>query len=75
MQTSFLASPILDHVEHLVELGTVIGTAWRVVSIAKEVLDVLKEFPPHRHINGRIAYPKGFEPAVIESLKVENKGA
>lgn len=29
---------------------------------------VFKEYPPHRHINGKLEYPRGFEPPVVRSL-------
>jgi len=32
------------------------------------VFSVLKDFPPHRHINGSIVYPEGYEPTVIQHL-------
>lgn len=27
------------------------------------------DYPPHRHINGKILYPKEYEPAAVEQLQ------
>ena len=42
---------------------------WKMVRAANRILDVLKDFPPHRHMNGKIIYPKGFAPSEIETLE------
>lgn len=42
---------------------------WKANRTLNRWLDVMKEFPPHRHINGsRIMYPTGMEPGVVENI-------
>jgi len=36
---------------------------------ADRVLDVMKDFPPHRHVNGHVIYPEGYLPTPVEELK------
>ena len=38
---------------------------------------VLKNFPPHRHVNGTILYPDEYEPTVVQPLypNGQSKGA
>lgn len=33
-----------------------------------KLLLAFRDFPPHRHINGKIVYAKGFEPPRTEEL-------
>lgn len=41
---------------------------WAVRTLTR-YQDLLKDYPPHRHINGtRIVYPKEYQPAPIEHL-------
>jgi hypothetical protein len=74
MQFMWMTDNTFDHVEHLVELGTVGYAAWRVVSATNRILDMLKDFPLHRHVNGKILFPKGYSPPAIETLKEARSG-
>lgn len=53
---------------HTAELLTIMTAAAYVIRAANRVFTVLKDFPPHRHINGSIVYPEGYEPTVIQRL-------
>jgi hypothetical protein len=53
---------------HSGELLTLIVAGARVVRAANRVLDVMRDFPPHRHVNGHVIYPEGYPPAPIEEL-------
>lgn len=44
------------------------GAAWRMFTWAKRMDDMTRDFPPHHHINGKISYPKGYEPPLVEQL-------
>lgn len=46
---------------------TVGGAAWAVIRKLTRIVDALENFPPHRHVNGKIIFPKGFEPTAMES--------
>lgn len=39
---------------------------WAIVRKLNYLADVFKEYPPHRHINGNILYPKEFSPGRVE---------
>lgn len=56
---------------HLAELLIMAGVAWRVIRAANRIESVLKDFPPHRHINGNVIYPVGFEPTELGSINGE----
>jgi hypothetical protein len=55
--------------------GTCIATAVKVIRAAQRVETTFKNFPPHRHINGSIVYPEGYEPTPIQQLYANGKGA
>jgi hypothetical protein len=59
-----------DHIWHLAELLPIAFACWRMFRAANRILDVMKDFPPHRHINGSILYPSGFAPSAIEKRPV-----
>lgn len=58
----------IDVLFHSVELSAMIGLAWKANRVLNRHLDILKDFPPHRHINGKIIYPRDFEPPQTEAL-------
>lgn len=60
-----------DNLLHIIEI-VVIGAPlwWSVFRLAS----ILRDFPPHRHDNGHIIYPKGYEPGKVETIfKVQAK--
>lgn len=56
----------LDNIIHLSEALAIIGSAWRLSRKINRFIDVMIEYPPHRHINGKVLYPKGFDPGKVE---------
>lgn len=78
MQPNFDLTHVVD--AHLtLQIGTlcaIIAVGWKVIKAANavqktanRVLDILKDYPPHRHVNGKIIFPKGFEPTEEESIQ------
>lgn len=53
---------------HTAELLVLLGVAWRVVVALNRFTGILKDFPPHRHVNGSVIYPEGYEPTPIQRL-------
>ena len=51
-------------------LIAVLTAAWKVVRASDRVVYVLRDFPPHRHVNGQIVYPEGYQPTASETLQV-----
>lgn len=50
------------------ELAVLIfGVAAPIVWSSMRLRSLLKDFPPHRHIAGRIIYPSGYEPTDTEA--------
>lgn len=45
--------------------GVAVPIIWGVVRISS----LLKDFPPHRHVNGQILYPSGYEPTETGQLR------
>lgn len=58
---------------HIAELLTILTAAFFVIRAANRVFNVLRDFPPHRHINGSIIYPEGYEPTAIQPLFPEKR--
>ena len=54
-----------DVILHLIEIVFVGAPLWYGVS---RFIVVLKEYPPHRHINGKVEFPRGMEPPVVRNL-------
>lgn len=48
--------------------GAVVTAAVKVIRAADRVTSVLRDFPPHRHVNGLIVYPDGYAPSIVEHL-------
>lgn len=38
------------------------GVAYPMVRSSQRLRQILSDFPPHRHINGKILFPKGYAP-------------
>jgi len=58
----------LDTLAHIGEALTIVAVSWKINRGFNRILDALESFPPHRHINGHITYPKGFSPPVQEDF-------
>lgn len=54
------------HILELPILALVATAAWAVIRTANRILDVLQEYPPHRHANGTIIYPTDMAPGRVE---------
>jgi hypothetical protein len=48
----------------LAELLVVVGAVAKILAYLSRIKEALTDFPPHRHVDGSILYPKGFEPGV-----------
>lgn len=54
---------------HVAELSVMVfGMALPLLWGAFRLMTLLKEYPPHRHINGKILFPHGYEPPEVEKL-------
>ncbi len=59
-----------EFIFHASELGVLVfGVAAPIVWSAFRLRSLLKDFPPHRHLNGKILYPKGYAPGEIEEQR------
>jgi len=56
---------------HAAQLLVLAGVAWRVIVAVNGLTRMLKDFPLHRHVNGSVIYPDGYEPTRVERLKAE----
>jgi hypothetical protein len=51
---------------HAVEILVLIfGIAMPAMWGAFRLAMLVREYPPHRHINGKIVFPKGYEPSEV----------
>lgn len=58
-----------DLLHRLADAAELIGflvLIWKGNRAINRILDVLEQFPPHRHENGLILFPKGFEPGMVQ---------
>jgi len=54
-----------DNILHIVEIVIIGAPIWYG---AVRLSSIMKDFPPHRHDNGHILYPKGYEPPAVQNL-------
>ena len=54
-----------EYIHYLVDGGILLGL-WRGIRAANRWYDVLTEYPPHRHVNGNILYPRGMDPGLVQ---------
>lgn len=57
-----------DTLFHIADLAIQGIVALAVIPIALRLKEVLKYYPPHRHINGNVEYAPGFDPGKKEKL-------
>lgn len=57
---------MLHRAGDIASLLGIILLVWKGNRVLNRIWDVLEQFPPHRHENGLIMYPKGFEPGVVQ---------
>jgi hypothetical protein len=57
-----------DQLGHIGEALTIIGVGWAVISKINRLISIFEDFPPHRHVNGTVLYPKGFAPETLDHL-------
>lgn len=55
--------------ELIFDVVIVVPLAWRALRAINRVIDVMKDFPPHRHTNGRVFYPAGMAPGKTEAIE------
>lgn len=56
-----------EYIHYIVDSGLAV-LLWKGIRVANRILFVLRDFPPHRHVNGSIIYPDGYEPPAMEKL-------
>jgi hypothetical protein len=67
-------NPLLDHLAHASELTAFFLLVWRVVRALNRFESVMRDFPPHQHVNGKVIYPHDYEPGRVDTLKVSVVG-
>jgi hypothetical protein len=56
---------------HLVEILILLfGVAAPILYTAIRLHSLMKDFPMHKHVNGKVLYPKGYEPTRVETLEI-----
>ena len=59
---------VSNFVASLVNSIIILGVAFKGIRALNRLMNILQDYPPHRHINGKIIFPKGFEPTATELL-------
>lgn len=63
--------PWLDDLFRILSGGAAVAAislAWKVISRLNREESLHRDFPPHRHINGSIIYPREYVPTAVEKL-------
>lgn len=69
MQIEVSAIPAaVDWLIHGGELAAFGGIAWKVIQRLNRDESLRNDYPPHRHLGGRIVYPREYTPAETERL-------
>lgn len=63
----------LDLAVHAVEALSILGVGLGGLKKLNHLIDLFKDFPPHRHINGFVLYPEGYEPPSPQKMNGEAK--
>ncbi len=65
----------VDWLIHGGGLCACVGAAWAAIGLSRKVTKRLdrdeslrQDYPPHRHVNGTVIYPKEYEPAGTQRL-------
>ncbi len=48
-----------------VQTLVLLAIAWRGLRVLNRIYDILKDYPPHRHVNDKIIYPRDYEPGEV----------
>jgi len=56
-------------------LGAAVTGLTVYVARLSRLMGVFKDFPPHRHDNGHIIYPKGYEPTPVQNINSRGASA
>lgn len=60
-----------DYIHRAADFVELIGflvLIWKGNRAINRIIDVLADFPPHRHENGLILFPKGFSPGEVKRV-------
>jgi hypothetical protein len=57
-----------NFIASIVNSAIILGVAFKGIRALNRLMSILQDYPPHRHVNGRILYPKDFEPTRVETL-------
>ncbi len=58
----------IETIAHSVEILVFLGIGIKGLRKIDRLYNLFSDNPPHRHVNGKIIYPKGYEPPLVESL-------
>ena len=58
----------LDLTIHAAEALTILGVGIAALRKLDRILSILEDYPPHRHVNGKVIYPKNYEPSPVGRL-------
>lgn len=67
-------SETLDLAVHAIEALSIVGVGLGGIRKLNHLIDLFRDFPPHRHIPGGIVmYPDGYEPPALGKMNGEAK--
>lgn len=66
-------SAALDWLMHGGQTGACLAIAYFAIKRINRDESLKKDYPPHRHFNGSILYPKEYPPSKIEHLRGDER--
>jgi len=65
---------VSNFIASILNSAIILGVAFKGIRALNRLMSILQDYPPHRHVNGKILFPKDFEPTRIEALAGDANG-
>lgn len=63
-------NPLIDHLLHGGEFIAFLSVTFYAIRYINRRESIERDYPPHRHVNGKILYPPDRRPGAIETMGI-----